>query len=164
MWTAFPQQQSQYRRKLFDASHSLRSMMFGQDRYRRRYWILPQCGGIFVEGMESGEGRNYWSPNWDIVGGFKSLLLLLCLCPSLIKSALWLSIVNIQSPCPHSPEATFTGLGSGLPSFVSTWWLPSLVLVSPLIFDISPLTHPIPWTVWSSLKVCVEPCGGGARL
>uniref|UniRef100_A0A8C2NL52 Bromodomain adjacent to zinc finger domain protein 2B n=1 Tax=Capra hircus TaxID=9925 RepID=A0A8C2NL52_CAPHI len=42
--------------KLFDASHSLRSMMFGQDRYRRRYWILPQCGGIFVEGMESGEG------------------------------------------------------------------------------------------------------------
>nr|XP_030708538.1 bromodomain adjacent to zinc finger domain protein 2B isoform X10 [Globicephala melas] len=49
-------QQSQYRRKLFDASHSLRSMMFGQDRYRRRYWILPQCGGIFVEGMESGEG------------------------------------------------------------------------------------------------------------
>uniref|UniRef100_A0A2K5R4I8 Bromodomain adjacent to zinc finger domain protein 2B n=1 Tax=Cebus imitator TaxID=2715852 RepID=A0A2K5R4I8_CEBIM len=49
-------QQSQYRRKLFDASHSLRSMMFGQDRYRRRYWILPQCGGVFVEGMESGEG------------------------------------------------------------------------------------------------------------
>ncbi|KAF6112873.1 bromodomain adjacent to zinc finger domain 2B [Phyllostomus discolor] len=49
-------QQCQYRRKLFDASHSLRSMMFGQDRYRRRYWILPQCGGIFVEGMESGEG------------------------------------------------------------------------------------------------------------
>ncbi|EGW01586.1 Bromodomain adjacent to zinc finger domain protein 2B [Cricetulus griseus] len=49
-------QQSQYRRKLFEASYSLRSMMFGQDRYRRRYWILPQCGGIFVEGMESGEG------------------------------------------------------------------------------------------------------------
>lgn len=34
-------------------------MMFGQDRYRRRYWILPQCGGIFVEGMESGEGKSY---------------------------------------------------------------------------------------------------------
>ncbi|KFQ33982.1 Bromodomain adjacent to zinc finger domain protein 2B, partial [Merops nubicus] len=49
-------QQSQYRRKLFEASHCLRSMMFGQDRYRRRYWILPQCGGVFVEGMESGEG------------------------------------------------------------------------------------------------------------
>ncbi|XP_071666731.1 bromodomain adjacent to zinc finger domain protein 2B isoform X7 [Patagioenas fasciata] len=49
-------QQSQYRKKLFEASHCLRSMMFGQDRYRRRYWILPQCGGVFVEGMESGEG------------------------------------------------------------------------------------------------------------
>ncbi|XP_066432070.1 bromodomain adjacent to zinc finger domain protein 2B isoform X5 [Eleutherodactylus coqui] len=49
-------QQNQYRKKLFESSHSLRCMMFGQDRYRRRYWILPQCGGIFVEGMESGEG------------------------------------------------------------------------------------------------------------
>ncbi|MFT7808570.1 bromodomain adjacent to zinc finger domain protein 2B isoform X3 [Arapaima gigas] len=49
-------QQSQIRRKLFEASHSLRSMMFGQDRYKRRYWVLPQCGGMFVEGMESGEG------------------------------------------------------------------------------------------------------------
>ncbi|KAI5935580.1 Bromodomain adjacent to zinc finger domain protein 2B [Manis javanica] len=49
-------QQSQYRRELFDASHSLRSMMFGQDRYRRQYWIFPQCGGIFVEGMESSAG------------------------------------------------------------------------------------------------------------
>ncbi|XP_069472462.1 bromodomain adjacent to zinc finger domain protein 2B isoform X4 [Ambystoma mexicanum] len=49
-------QQGQFRKKLFEASHSLRSMMFGQDRYRRRYWILPQCGGVFVEGMESGEG------------------------------------------------------------------------------------------------------------
>ncbi|XP_045062498.1 bromodomain adjacent to zinc finger domain protein 2B-like isoform X3 [Coregonus clupeaformis] len=48
-------QQSQIRRKLFESSHSLRSMMFGQDRYKRRYWVLPQCGGIFVEGMESGE-------------------------------------------------------------------------------------------------------------
>ncbi|XP_057349891.1 bromodomain adjacent to zinc finger domain protein 2B-like [Manis pentadactyla] len=50
------EQQSQYRRELFDASHSLRSVMFGQDRYRRRYWIFPQCGGIFVEGMESAAG------------------------------------------------------------------------------------------------------------
>ena len=61
-YNAFPflkQQQSQYRKKLFEASHCLRSMMFGQDRYRRRYWILPQCGGIFVEGMESGEGKKH---------------------------------------------------------------------------------------------------------
>ncbi|XP_069558573.1 bromodomain adjacent to zinc finger domain protein 2B-like isoform X2 [Brachyistius frenatus] len=49
-------QQSQIRQKLFDASHSLRSVMIGQDRYKRRYWVLPRCGGIFVEGMESGEG------------------------------------------------------------------------------------------------------------
>ncbi|KAL0963782.1 hypothetical protein UPYG_G00313520 [Umbra pygmaea] len=49
-------QQSQIRRKLFESSHSLRSMMLGQDRYKRRYWVLPQCGGVFVEGMESGEG------------------------------------------------------------------------------------------------------------
>ncbi|XP_044073969.1 bromodomain adjacent to zinc finger domain protein 2B-like isoform X3 [Siniperca chuatsi] len=49
-------QQCQIRRKLFDSSHSLRSMAIGQDRYKRRYWVLPQCGGIFVEGMESGEG------------------------------------------------------------------------------------------------------------
>ena len=31
----------------------------GQDRYKRRYWVLPQCGGIYVEGMESGEGKTH---------------------------------------------------------------------------------------------------------
>ena len=30
-------------------------MSFGQDRYRRRYWVLPHAGGIFVEGLESAE-------------------------------------------------------------------------------------------------------------
>ncbi|XP_068184965.1 bromodomain adjacent to zinc finger domain protein 2B-like isoform X2 [Antennarius striatus] len=49
-------QQSQIRLKLFDSSQCLRSMTIGQDRYRRHYWLLPQCGGIFVEGMESSEG------------------------------------------------------------------------------------------------------------
>lgn len=48
-------QHHQTRRKLFEISHSLRSMMYGQDRYRRRYWVLPHCGGVFIEGMESGE-------------------------------------------------------------------------------------------------------------
>lgn len=43
---------------MFDSSLSLRSTMIGQDRYRRCYWVLPHCGGIFVEGMESGEGAN----------------------------------------------------------------------------------------------------------
>ncbi|XP_028256807.1 bromodomain adjacent to zinc finger domain protein 2B isoform X4 [Parambassis ranga] len=48
-------QHHQIRRKLFEISHSLRSMMYGQDRYRRRYWVLPHCGGVFIEAMESGE-------------------------------------------------------------------------------------------------------------
>uniref|UniRef100_A0A3P8QSI8 Bromodomain adjacent to zinc finger domain, 2Ba n=1 Tax=Astatotilapia calliptera TaxID=8154 RepID=A0A3P8QSI8_ASTCA len=50
------QQHHQTRRKLYEISHSLRSMMYGQDRYRRRYWVLPHCGGVFIEAMESGEG------------------------------------------------------------------------------------------------------------
>ncbi|XP_028835607.1 bromodomain adjacent to zinc finger domain protein 2B isoform X2 [Denticeps clupeoides] len=49
-------QQNLIRRKLFEASHSLRSTAYGQDRYRRRYWVLPQCGGVFAEAIESGEG------------------------------------------------------------------------------------------------------------
>ncbi|XP_019646101.1 PREDICTED: bromodomain adjacent to zinc finger domain protein 2B-like isoform X19 [Branchiostoma belcheri] len=51
-------QQSQYRSKLFDASHSLRALCLGQDRYHRRYWVLPCAGGVFVEGMESAEPEN----------------------------------------------------------------------------------------------------------
>ncbi|CAM9630898.1 unnamed protein product [Lampetra planeri] len=52
-------QQNLYRRKLFEASHSLRALTFGQDRYRRRYWVLPHCGGLFVEAMESAEGKTH---------------------------------------------------------------------------------------------------------
>ena len=43
------------RERVFTLSHKLSAMSFGQDRYRRRYWVLPKCGGIFVEGLESGE-------------------------------------------------------------------------------------------------------------
>jgi len=43
------------REKVFSISHKLSAMSLGQDRYRRRYWILPKCGGIFVEGLESAE-------------------------------------------------------------------------------------------------------------
>lgn len=50
------QQQCQIKQKLFDSSQLLRSVAIGQDRYRRHYWVLPRCGGIFVEGMESCEG------------------------------------------------------------------------------------------------------------
>ncbi|XP_060786081.1 bromodomain adjacent to zinc finger domain protein 2B isoform X3 [Neoarius graeffei] len=48
-------QQLLIRRKLFESSNSLHSTMLGQDRYKRRYWALPQCGGVFVEGTVSRE-------------------------------------------------------------------------------------------------------------
>lgn len=41
--------------KLTKAVHGLRVPCLGQDRYRRRYWILPAAGGVFVEGLESAE-------------------------------------------------------------------------------------------------------------
>lgn len=41
--------------KLERAINSMRANPLGQDRYRRRYWVLPQVGGVFVEGMESSE-------------------------------------------------------------------------------------------------------------
>ena len=53
------QQHNNYRDKVFNASQRLRAMSLGQDRYRRSYWVLPQCGGIFVEGVESAEPDFY---------------------------------------------------------------------------------------------------------
>ncbi|XP_029646826.1 bromodomain adjacent to zinc finger domain protein 2B isoform X3 [Octopus sinensis] len=47
-------QHSQYQHKVFEASHKLRAVSFGQDRFKRRYWLLPYCGRLFVEGLESG--------------------------------------------------------------------------------------------------------------
>ncbi|XP_028849614.1 bromodomain adjacent to zinc finger domain protein 2A isoform X2 [Denticeps clupeoides] len=41
-----------FRKKLQQSSHSLRAISLGQDRYRRRYWVLPHVGGILVEGPE----------------------------------------------------------------------------------------------------------------
>ncbi|XP_023655442.1 bromodomain adjacent to zinc finger domain protein 2A isoform X2 [Paramormyrops kingsleyae] len=41
-----------FRKKLLQASHSLRAVSLGQDRYRRRYWVMPHVGGILVEGAE----------------------------------------------------------------------------------------------------------------
>ncbi|XP_076324451.1 bromodomain adjacent to zinc finger domain protein 2B-like isoform X5 [Tachypleus tridentatus] len=51
-------QQAQFHSKLSKALQSLRATSFGQDRYHRRYWVLPLSGGIFVEGMESAELEN----------------------------------------------------------------------------------------------------------
>lgn len=41
--------------KLDRAINSMRACPLGQDRFRRRYWVLPQVGGVFIEGMESSE-------------------------------------------------------------------------------------------------------------
>ncbi|XP_035426105.1 bromodomain adjacent to zinc finger domain protein 2A isoform X4 [Cygnus atratus] len=42
-----------FRKKLLHSSQTLRAASLGQDRYRRRYWVLPHLGGIFVEGAEA---------------------------------------------------------------------------------------------------------------
>ncbi|XP_025047161.1 bromodomain adjacent to zinc finger domain protein 2A [Alligator sinensis] len=39
-----------FRKKLLQASQTLRAASLGQDRYQRQYWVLPHLGGIFVEG------------------------------------------------------------------------------------------------------------------
>ncbi|XP_054253051.1 bromodomain adjacent to zinc finger domain protein 2A [Indicator indicator] len=44
-----------FRKKLLHSSQTLRAASLGQDRYRRRYWVLPHLGGIFVEGVEAAE-------------------------------------------------------------------------------------------------------------
>ncbi|XP_063567908.1 bromodomain adjacent to zinc finger domain protein 2A isoform X8 [Pongo abelii] len=41
-----------FRKKLLQSSQMLRAVSLGQDRYRRRYWVLPYLAGIFVEGTE----------------------------------------------------------------------------------------------------------------
>uniref|UniRef100_A0A8B9KTZ1 Bromodomain adjacent to zinc finger domain, 2Ba n=1 Tax=Astyanax mexicanus TaxID=7994 RepID=A0A8B9KTZ1_ASTMX len=61
------------RRKLFESNHALRSMSYGQDRYRRRYWVLPQCGGVFIEGMESGEGQEELEKERERLQNFKAV-------------------------------------------------------------------------------------------
>ncbi|KAL1021450.1 hypothetical protein UPYG_G00013400 [Umbra pygmaea] len=41
-----------FRKKLLQSSHSVRAVSLGQDRFRRRYWVLPHLGGVLVEGPE----------------------------------------------------------------------------------------------------------------
>lgn len=45
----------------------MRALCLGQDRYKRRYWILPHGGGIFVEGMETAEKEIVldWKPEGE---------------------------------------------------------------------------------------------------
>lgn len=44
--------QAFFRKKLLQSSHSMRAILLGQDRYRRRYMALPHLGGVLVEGPE----------------------------------------------------------------------------------------------------------------
>ncbi|KAK2897414.1 bromodomain adjacent to zinc finger domain protein 2A isoform X2 [Channa argus] len=44
--------QAFFHKKLLQSSHSMRAILLGQDRYRRRYLALPHLGGILVEGPE----------------------------------------------------------------------------------------------------------------
>uniref|UniRef100_A0A671NKN3 Bromodomain adjacent to zinc finger domain protein 2A-like n=1 Tax=Sinocyclocheilus anshuiensis TaxID=1608454 RepID=A0A671NKN3_9TELE len=41
-----------FRKKLQQTSHSMRAVSLGQDRYRRRYLLLPYMGCVLVEGAE----------------------------------------------------------------------------------------------------------------
>ncbi|XP_058266096.1 bromodomain adjacent to zinc finger domain protein 2A isoform X1 [Hemibagrus wyckioides] len=41
-----------FRKKLLQSSHCMRAMSLGQDRYQRRYWLLPNIGGLLVEGPD----------------------------------------------------------------------------------------------------------------
>ncbi|KAK2851651.1 hypothetical protein Q5P01_007927 [Channa striata] len=44
--------QAFFHKKLLQSSHSMRAILLGQDRYRRRYLALPHLGGVLVEGPE----------------------------------------------------------------------------------------------------------------
>ncbi|XP_067303017.1 bromodomain adjacent to zinc finger domain protein 2A [Pseudorasbora parva] len=41
-----------FRKKLLQSSHSMRAVSLGQDRYRRRFLLLPHMGCVLVEGAE----------------------------------------------------------------------------------------------------------------
>lgn len=43
------------KQQLQKSLNSLRAKHYGQDRFWRRYWYLPKCGGIYVEGCESAQ-------------------------------------------------------------------------------------------------------------
>ncbi|XP_026222881.1 bromodomain adjacent to zinc finger domain protein 2A isoform X2 [Anabas testudineus] len=44
--------QAFFRKKLLQSSHSMRAILLGQDRYRRRYLALPHLRAVLVEGPE----------------------------------------------------------------------------------------------------------------
>ncbi|KAL0268350.1 UNVERIFIED_CONTAM: hypothetical protein PYX00_010324 [Menopon gallinae] len=52
-------QQEGYLSSLRTSNQQIRAMCLGQDRFWRRYWCLPTCRSIFVEGMESAQPDEY---------------------------------------------------------------------------------------------------------
>ncbi|ESO92014.1 hypothetical protein LOTGIDRAFT_121430, partial [Lottia gigantea] len=48
-------QHGNYRNKVNNASIKLRTVPYGEDRYKRQYWVLPYCGGMYIEGIESAD-------------------------------------------------------------------------------------------------------------
>ncbi|KPM11598.1 toutatis-like protein [Sarcoptes scabiei] len=55
---------NQMNNKMLKAYNSYRVFPLGQDRYRRNYWVIPNCGGVFVEGIESGEPEEMINNVW----------------------------------------------------------------------------------------------------
>ena len=51
--TLSPQKQQYVRSRIHTASLLMRNFSLGQDRYARQYWMLPELGGIIVEGVET---------------------------------------------------------------------------------------------------------------
>ncbi|XP_038642254.1 bromodomain adjacent to zinc finger domain protein 2B-like [Scyliorhinus canicula] len=49
--------QTFFARKLLQVSQTLRALLLGQDRFRRRYWVFPHLCGVFVEGSEASLGK-----------------------------------------------------------------------------------------------------------
>lgn len=52
-------QQETYLETLRTSNQQIRAMCLGQDRFWRRYWCLPTCGSIFIEGMESAQPEEF---------------------------------------------------------------------------------------------------------
>lgn len=44
---------------MLDMCFKTRGVSLGMDRFRRRYWAVPSCGGVYVEGAESTEGDDF---------------------------------------------------------------------------------------------------------
>ncbi|CAK9294898.1 unnamed protein product [Gordionus sp. m RMFG-2023] len=65
------QLQTEYRCKLFKINSHIRSSCVGQDRFKRRYWILPYLGAFLVEGIDTKTEGELEVPNKT---GFECLM------------------------------------------------------------------------------------------